>query len=66
MIYEKGGRIATVTLNRPEKCSALSRKLRDELDLVLDDRDATRIAGPGPAPGRPPGVAGLDRDPLTP
>lgn len=39
LIYEKEDRIATVTLNRPEKGNALSVKLRDELDLVMDDLD---------------------------
>ena len=39
LIYEKADRIATVTLNRPHTGNALSRKLRDELDLVMDDLD---------------------------
>ena len=40
IIYEKTDRIATVTLNRPEKGNALSRGLRDELDVVMDDLDS--------------------------
>ena len=39
LIYEKADRIATVTLNRPHTGNAISRQLRDELDLVMDDLD---------------------------
>jgi enoyl-CoA hydratase len=40
LIYEKQGRIATLTLNRPHRGNALCRALRDEMDLVLDDLDS--------------------------
>ena len=40
LTYEKEGRIATMTLNRPERGNALCRQLRDEMDDVLDDLDS--------------------------
>ena len=46
IIYEKKDRIATLTLNRPHTGNALSKQLRDELDMVmddLDDDDETRV-----------------------
>ncbi len=36
LIYEQDSRVATITLNRPEKHNALSGKLRDELTDCLD------------------------------
>ena len=45
LIYEKEDRIATLTLNRPHKGNALSRQLRDELDLVLERLPEARIIG---------------------
>jgi len=55
LIYEQDSRVATITLNRPEKHNALSGKLRDELTDCLDkiegneDIDVTILTGSGPS-----------------
>lgn len=36
IIYEKRGKVASMTLNRPEKHNALSYQLLDDIDAVLD------------------------------
>ena len=36
IIYEKKGKVASITLNRPEKHNALSYQLLDDLDAALD------------------------------
>src|SRR3954465_12092698 len=40
LIYEVGEKIATITLNRPERMNALSRSLEGELHRAFDDADA--------------------------
>lgn len=37
IIYEKKGRSAKITLNRPEALNALNTTLREELCLAVDD-----------------------------
>ena len=37
VLYERDGRVATVTLNRPEKLNAITTELQDELLAALDD-----------------------------
>ena len=37
IIYEKKGKIAKITLNRPEVLNALNATLREELCLAVDD-----------------------------
>jgi enoyl-CoA hydratase len=37
LLYEKDGRVATITLNRPEAVNAISLTMRDELDLIMND-----------------------------
>ena len=67
IILEKQGRIATITLNRPEKLNALSEALMAELDVALDGLDDDRairvviIKGAGRAFS-----AGYDVNPETP
>ena len=40
IIYEKKGKVASITLNRPEKHNALSYQLLDDLDASLDYAEA--------------------------
>lgn len=39
IIYQKGGPIATITLNRPEKLNAMNDALLHELDAAVDDAE---------------------------
>ena len=52
LIYEKGDRLATMTLKRPERSNALCRLMRDDMDLVMDDLDRGLPVGSG-EPSRP-------------
>ena len=45
VIYETSGRIATITLNRPEKLNALSNNLRGELMEAMRDAEANDAIG---------------------
>lgn len=40
LLYEKSGKIASLTLNRPEKHNALSYQMLDDLDAALDYAEA--------------------------
>ena len=42
LIYSVDGRVATVTLNRPERMNALSRPLEAEMRAAFDEADADR------------------------
>lgn len=39
ILYDKAGRIATITLNRPEKLNAYTRQMQAEIIAALDDAD---------------------------
>lgn len=45
VIYESEGRLATITLNRPEKLNALSNNLRGELMEAMRDAEADSEVG---------------------
>ncbi|MBW2141106.1 MAG: enoyl-CoA hydratase/isomerase family protein [Deltaproteobacteria bacterium] len=40
IIYEKTGKIASLTLNRPEKHNALSYQMLDDIEAALDYAEA--------------------------
>jgi enoyl-CoA hydratase len=42
LIYSVDGKVATVTLNRPERMNALSRPLESEMRAAFDEADADR------------------------
>ena len=42
LIYSVEDKVATITLNRPERMNALSRNLEAEIHLALDEADADR------------------------
>lgn len=70
VLYEVDGKVATITLNRPEKRNALSRALWKELDAALARADADAdlrvvvITGAGPSFCAGADIAG-DEDPTT-
>jgi enoyl-CoA hydratase len=45
ILYEIDGRLATITLNRPEKLNALSNNLRGELMHAMKEAEANREVG---------------------
>jgi len=45
ILYEADGRVAYITLNRPEKLNALSNELRGELFHALKEAEADRAVG---------------------
>ena len=45
ILYETDGRLAYVTLNRPEKLNALSNELRGEVFHALKEAEADRNVG---------------------
>ena len=45
VLYESEGRLATITLNRPEKLNALSNNLRGELMEAMRDAEANSDVG---------------------
>ena len=45
ILYETDGRLAFITLNRPEKLNALSNDLRGELFHALKEAEADRAVG---------------------
>jgi enoyl-CoA hydratase/carnithine racemase len=55
LIYGVDGKVATITLNRPDRMNALSRNLETELHRAFDEADADRevraiiLTGNGPA-----------------